>query len=144
MKRMIRHISILMALAILAGCSQPQAMTKSQELAHPTTSRFHSLELKTGMNREDVERQIAVLLGQQETYSPYGNNLSGGTVQYPDGDWILEVTYKTGAPAPWVETADGGAEHLPPIDETVVEYRIERIPNQELKATGKPAPSLGR
>jgi hypothetical protein len=57
--------------------------------------------------------------------------LTGGVVEYRDGDWVLEVTYKAGAPAPWVETPDGSMQHLPPIDETVLEYKIERIPDNE-------------
>ena len=137
---MMKHVPVVMTIILLVGCSQPQVTTESQGGVKPTTSRFHSLGLKTGMNREDVEKQVSALLGQQQQYSPYGNNLRGGDVQYRDGDWVLKVKYKAGAPAPWAENPDGSMQHYPPMDETVLEYKIERIPNQELKATGKPAP----
>jgi hypothetical protein len=39
-----------------------------------------------------------------------------------------------------VKNPDGSMQHYPPIDETVLEYRIERIANQDLEETGKPAP----
>jgi hypothetical protein len=81
------------------------------------------------MARQKVEEEVANLLSRPQQYSPYGNNLNGGLVQYRDGEWVLEVTYKTGAPAPWVENADGSMQHLPPIDEAVLEYTIKRIPN---------------
>jgi hypothetical protein len=110
---------VLIALCVfLAGC------TKQAE-----TSRFNGLDIKVGMNRDDVERKVAVLLNTQKTYSPYGNNLSGGVVQYRDGQWILEIRYQAGSPAPWIKNADGTAEHNPPVDETVIEYKIEKNPD---------------
>ena len=117
-----------MILTILAGCSPPQATPKSQEVVQPETSRFHGLALKTGMNREEVEKLVSALLDQPQNYSPYGNNLRGGAVQYSDGDWILEIKYKAGAPAPWVKNPDGTMQHYPPMDETMIEYKIERNP----------------
>lgn len=92
-------------------------------------SRLHRVELKVGMERQKVEDQVARRLARQSQYSPYGNNLQGGVVQYRDGDWVLRVTYKAGAPAPWVKAPDGTMQHLPPIDETVLEYKLERIPD---------------
>ena len=80
------------------------------------------------MEREEVEEQIDAVLGKPNTYSPYGNNLRGGTVQYRDGIWVLEVVYKAGAPAPWVQNEDGTAQHYPPVDETIMEYKINKIP----------------
>jgi hypothetical protein len=102
-------------------------MFEKQKIA---VSRLHQVEVKVGMERQKVEDQIAALLARTTKYSPYGNNLLGGIVEYRDGDWILRVTYKAGAPAPWVKSSDGAMQHLPPMDETVVEYKIERIPNQ--------------
>jgi hypothetical protein len=87
------------------------------------------------MNRERVEDQVAALLRKQKSYSPYGNNLAGGTVAYRDGDWILEVVYKAGAPAPWVTLPDGSAQHYPPVDETVLEYKIKKHPNKSVEPT---------
>ena len=129
----MRYVPILMTIVLLSGCSKPQVSTESQVAVQPERSRFESLELSTGMSRTDVEKQVGILLGQEKLYSPYGNNLRGGTIQYRDGDWVLEVKYKAGAPAPWVKNPDGTMQHYPPIDETVLEYKIERIPNQELR-----------
>ena len=119
----MRHVPVLVCVMLLAGCAQPQVGTIGQ----PETSRFHNLDLKAGMNRKDVEKHVSALLGLQQRYSPYGNDLRGGTVQYRDGDWVLEVKYKAGAPAPWVKNPDGSMQHYPPMDETVLEYTIERI-----------------
>jgi hypothetical protein len=93
-------------------------------------SRLHQVVLKVGMERQEVEDQVARLLSRTKQYSPYGNNLRGGIVEYRDGDWVLHVTYKAGAPAPWVKTSDGAMQHLPPMDETVAEYKMERISNR--------------
>lgn len=78
------------------------------------------------MDREVVETQIAAALGKDSTYSPYGNNLRGGTVEYTDGELVLEVVYKPGATAPWVVGSSGVAEHRPPVDETVISFRTYR------------------
>ena len=101
---------------LLAGCGHIQA------------SRFHSLDLKMGMKRADIEKQVDALLGQPRKYSPYGNSLRGGIVLYHDGGWILEVNYKAGVPAPWFENKDGKMEHYPPVDETLLEYKIKKNP----------------
>ena len=82
------------------------------------------------MNREQVEEKVAVLLGTPNTYSTYGNNLRGGTVRYRDGDWILKVEYEAGAPAPWIIEEDGKAQHYPAVDESVLAFKIEEIPNK--------------
>ena len=88
------------------------------------------------MNREQVEEQVAALLETQSTYSTYGNNLIGGTVRYSDGDWILEVEYKAGAPAPWIIGEDGKAQHYPPVDESVLAFKIEKNPTESDSADG--------
>ena len=124
----MKYIFSLLAALFILGCSQSEPIPKATEPAQPEKSRFHSLELKPEMNREDVEKQISALLDQPQKYSPYGNNLRGGTVQYPDGDWILEIKYKAGAPAPWVENPDGSMQHYPPMDETLIEYKIKKNP----------------
>ena len=126
---MIRLLAIVMLLACL-GCSTRQHTDSPAGPSASEVSRFHRLDLTTGMERQKVEEEIASLLSRPQQYSPYGKNLSGGVVPYRDGVWLLEVTYKAGAPAPWVENADGSVQHLPPIDEAVLEYKITRIPNQ--------------
>ncbi len=124
-----RAFCILAAL-FLFGCTPRQSTTLPEEVVRGEVSRFSGLELKIGMNREQVEEKVAALLGKQKTYSPYGNNLRGGTVRYRDEDWVLEIVYKAGAPAPWIMTKDGKAQHYPPVDESVLEFKIERIPNK--------------
>lgn len=117
-----------LALLRLEPAGNEAAIRRLFEEQRRNLSPLHRVELKVGMERQKVEDQIADLLSRPKQYSPYGNNLRGGAVQYRDGDWVLHVTYKAGAPAPWIKTSDGKAQHLPPMDETVLEYRIERGP----------------
>jgi len=121
---------------ILFGCSdqysgeipEQEPLAKTPEhILKSEISKFETLHLKVGMNREQVEEQLEVVLGKKSDYSPYGNNLLGGTVQYREGVWILEVTYKSGTPAPWIINKDGIAEHYPPIDESVLDFSIKKI-----------------
>jgi hypothetical protein len=137
---MMKHLSILMVITLVVGCSQPQATTESHGAKLPETSRFLNIDLKIGMDREKVEKQVAALLQQQNKYSPYGNSLRGGTVHYHDGDWVLEVKYKAGAPAPRFINRDGANQGLPPVDETILDYSIERIPNKKMQANDASAP----
>ena len=92
------------------------------------TSVFDTLQLTPGMPRAEAEAAIAHALGKERgDYSPYGNNLRGGTVEYKDATGaVLEVVYKAGAPAPWVQRPDGVAEHYPPVDESVISSRVIR------------------
>jgi hypothetical protein len=90
------------------------------------TSRFAMLGLKKGMKREQVEKLVAALHGKRNMYSPYGNNLKGGTVQYRDGGSVLEVEYKPGSPAPTISKPDGTTQGYPPIDESVIAFTIRR------------------
>lgn len=87
---------------------------------------FDKIDLPVGTPREEAEKRIAAALGKPSTYSPYGNNLRGDTVEYTDGTIVLEVVYKAGTPAPWVTMPDGGAEHYPPVDESVISFRYVR------------------
>jgi hypothetical protein len=101
----------------------------TSDAASQTPQGFDGLELRAGMTREEAEKAIAISQGKERSeYSPYGNNLQGGTIEYVDPKTaaILEVTYKAGAPAPWVENASGVAEHYPPVDESVLTFRIRR------------------
>lgn len=88
-------------------------------------SKLAGLEFRTGTSRAAVESAVASALGRKSDYSPYGNNLNGGTVEYVDGEWILEVTYKPGAPAPRI-AVQGGSQDLPPVDETVERFQLRR------------------
>ena len=133
-RMMMRALSI-MTLVVFLGCSAHQYTATPEKPKSPEVSRLHQLDLKVGIERQKVEEQVAGLLSRPNQYSSYGNNLRGGVVLYSDGDWVLEVKYKAGAPAPWIETPDGTMQHLPPMDETVLEYTIKRIPNKEPEAT---------
>jgi hypothetical protein len=119
------HFAILFSVLFLFACSKSQPETKTQS----EVSRFHNLELKAGMKREKVEVQVATLLSKPNSYSPYENNLQGGIVKYHDGEWVLEIKYKAGAPAPTIINKEGKAQGYPPIDETIIEFKIEKIPN---------------
>jgi hypothetical protein len=110
---------------------QPQLHSQSQPDAASDSNKspFDTLELSAGMTREQAEKSIAVALGKERSdYSPYGNNLRGGTVEYKDatGLIILEVIYAAGTPAPWVTRPNGVAEHYPPVDESVISFRTSR------------------
>ncbi len=70
---------------------------------------------------------VAALLKTKMAYSAYDNSLRGGTVEYQDGGWVLRVSYKAGAPAPWI-AGSSGATHMAPIDETVLSYAVARRP----------------
>ena len=120
-------VRVLAALFLL-GCSDQQSAEAPGQVVGSEISRFTTLDLKVGMNREQVEEQVAALLETRSTYSTYGSNLIGGTVRYGDGDWILEVEYKAGAPAPWIIGEDGKAQHHPPVDESVLAFKIEKYP----------------
>lgn len=89
-------------------------------------SPFRGISLRAGMPRARAEELISAALGRPSRYSPYGSNLTGGTVVYTSdgGGPRLEVDYNPGGPAPWVRSPDGGVEHLPPVDETVRSFRV--------------------
>lgn len=124
MWRLIVKINYFASLVfVFLACSQPKSIASH-------ISRFENLELRIGMNREEVEKQISLLFKKPMTYSPYNNNLEGGIVVYKNEGWILEVTYKSGLPAPIVINANGIGQGYPPIDETVSSYRIKRSKNK--------------
>ncbi len=76
------------------------------------------------MERLDVEKKVATALGAESGYTPYGDALQGGTVEYREGPWTLRVVYSRGTPAPRVINAQGVGEHWPPIDSRVVKYAL--------------------
>ena len=117
----MRHKSIRLGAVLVCLLGSLHAQTESTALDN---CLFKNLDLVAGMPRARVEEQVASALGRENTYSPYGNNLPGGLVQYSDGIWVLEVTYKSGSPAPWVANKNGELEHLEPIDETLLAHRI--------------------
>ena len=88
---------------------------------------FAQLSVEVGMPRLALETRLADLLGKVNTYSPYANNLPGGTVSYRSRDCELRVTFAPGAPAPRVVVAGGGSAHLQPIDETVLNHEVVPI-----------------
>ena len=124
---------VVPALAAFA-CSQSEPQPTVPPLAapvpatQPAPSSFEKISLHVGMQREKAEDVIAAALGKKDSeYSPYGNNLRGGTVEYVDAaGYTLEVVYKPGASAPWVVGSNGVAEHYPPIDEAVISFRVYR------------------
>ena len=90
------------------------------------TCRLASLEISKGMPRLAVEQKIQDALGIKPTYSPFANNLVGGTAKYEDEGCTLIVSYARGAPAPFTRTADGKTVHLPPHDEEVLAVELVR------------------
>ncbi len=123
----LNRVLSLVAVLFLFGCSDKQIKSKTEDSVQLASSRFDKLELKVGMNRQKVEDQVNTLLDKKTIYSPYGNNLKGGTVRYRDENWVLVVEYKAGAPAPTFVNNDGNRQGYPPIDEKVIAYLIERI-----------------
>ena len=104
----------------LSGCTAYGASSKS-------SCRVCKLPVKVGMARSEVETMVATALGKQSDYSPYVNNLVGGTVSYADGGWALVVTYLQGTPAPWVINAQGVGEHYPPQEEKVEQFKVRKL-----------------
>ena len=88
---------------------------------------FAQMPVEVGMARLALEARIAARLGKANQYSPYANNLPGGTFSYRSRDCALRVTFSPGAPAPRVAVAGGGSEHLQPIDETVLNFEVVPI-----------------
>lgn len=86
--------------------------------------KLDHIPLSIGMERSKVEKLVANALGSTSNYSPYGDNLMGGVVEYAEDSCVLEVIYKPGTPAPWVINSEGVGEHLPPIEETVISFRL--------------------
>ena len=111
---MQKFISILIGGLFLIGCVS----------ANVKLSKLESIPIEIGMKREKVEEMVAQALGIANEYSPYGNNLTGGVVQYSEASKVLEITYNNGVPAPWVINQDGVAEHYQPVDETVQSFRF--------------------
>ena len=74
------------------------------------------------MNRRLVEEKVAAMLGNESSYSPIANNLTGGTISYREKGWVLQVTYQAGAPAPSIRRQEGSVQDLQPTDETVLSY----------------------
>lgn len=105
----------LLLCALLVACASESSLT---------SSALAKIKIVEGMSRSEVEELVARALSRRSSYSPYGNNLHGGAVKYLDGDNVLEVTYKPGAPAPWALDPQGNAQHYPPADETVAAWRL--------------------
>jgi hypothetical protein len=85
---------------------------------------FSSVRLKVNMPRLEAERRISAAIGETNNYSPYANNLSGGTAKYESQNCTLTVTYAAGAPAPMVRTQENVIEHMAPRDETVLKFEL--------------------
>ncbi len=79
------------------------------------------------MPRAQVESLVASLSNRKSTYSPYGNNLVGGNVEYKHSNWSLTVNYSPGAPAPSIINQSGKSVTIPPIDEKVVSFHVELL-----------------
>lgn len=97
--------------------------------------RLANIQIVKGMPRLSVEQQVQNALGLKVTYSPFANNLAGGTVNYDDDGCTLIVSYASGAPAPITRTTDGKTEHLPPRDEEVLAVELVR---SDERRSGKP------
>ena len=111
--------AVLLAVLFGCGCSGRQSGDSRER-------GFDTLDLKVGMTRQQVENQLRDTPGPHDTL--YGNNLTGGVVLYREGDWFLEVVYQAGAPAPSIRRGDSAMVHYPPIDESVLQFKIRRIP----------------
>lgn len=90
-------------------------------------SIFNKLQLIKGMERVEVEKRIATLLGKPMSYSPYTHTPDGGMVRYPHAQWVLEVVYKAGDldPVPTATEVEAN-KRLLPIYETLLEYKIKK------------------
>ena len=87
--------------------------------------RLNDVQVTKGATRTALEQKVATLQGTTSSYSPYANNLRGGTVLYRDGSCALKVLFAPGAPAPRVAVPGGGTQHFQPLDETVISHEIQ-------------------
>jgi hypothetical protein len=87
-------------------------------------SPLSKIRLEKGMDRTAVEIQVAEALDRSNSYSAYGNNLTGGKVEYTDGKTVLVVEYNPGSPAPTILTRDGKRQSYPPMDETIKSFKF--------------------
>jgi hypothetical protein len=119
----MRHAIITAcALALLAGCAVTSEDAKDSPLRHVT--------LVVGMKRLDAEQAIADATGLKSRYDIHAMDTSR-EVQYRDGDTILVVKYKPGAPAPLFTNNDGQVQGLPPIDGEVISWTVETVPEKK-------------
>ena len=121
-----RMLVALVRLALLFAFKTAEAA--AQDLS---TCPLANIDISEGMSRTDLEARLAKVSGRTSTYSPYANNLPGGTVEYREGRCVLTVVYRAGAPAPLVRAGPGRVEHLSPKDETVLTHRIRVDPTPD-------------
>ena len=118
-----RMLVALLRLALLFAIESAAAAGQSR-----STCSLANIDISEGMSRTDLEARLAKVSGRTSTVSPYANNLAGGTVEYRDGQCVLTVVYRAGAPAPLVRAGPGRVAHLSPKDETVITHRIRVDP----------------
>jgi hypothetical protein len=134
MKQTVRSLASIQLTLLIALLSTAAAEAGGAECS------LSKIDITAGMTRTTVEVQVARLLGKPSNYSPYANNLSGGTAEYRHGTCILEVKYRAGAPAPLVANPQGAVQHLSPKDETVIGYKFYDSPSSlERAANGSSA-----
>jgi hypothetical protein len=126
-------IFIFVCFAVTGNC-----VSKTHDVGANADCVFNSVQLEVNMPRLEAERRISAAIGEPSNYSPYANNLSGGTSKYESRNCTLTVTYAAGAPAPTVSTQDGGTVHMLPKDETVLNFELTRKNSSSLRLPFKP------
>lgn len=89
-----------------------------------TSCQLVNLAISVGMARAEVERAVAAALGVPSTYSVFANSLEGGTIEYFGYHCTLKVDFAPGAPAPRISLPSGHTEHLQPMDERVLAFKL--------------------
>ena len=121
------------ALVVLAAIDEVFAQISGSASLQNGQCSLENVQLEVGMPRLEAEAQIAAALGRRNEYSPYANNLRGGTAEYRDIACKLKVSFRPGAPAALLRTTEGVIVHRLPIDESVEGFKLElvRSPNHE-------------
>lgn len=87
---------------------------------------FDANKIAINMPRSKVEALVATWLKKTNNYNVYSKNLEAKKVRYQSKTCRLTITFAAGSPAPWVINKDGIGEHLEPIEQTVLDFKITK------------------
>ena len=86
---------------------------------------IQQLNIKVGMKRSELENKIAKYTVLKSDYSAQYPTESSTKATYTIKTVNLHVTYKEGAPAPYIKNNDGSIVHFQPIEQTVLTWGID-------------------
>jgi len=78
------------------------------------------------MKRSVLESNIAKYIELESNYSSQNPTESSTSATYVIDSINLVVKYQAGLPAPYVMEKNGSITHFPPIEQTVLSWKIEK------------------